>query len=71
MDRLTEWTNSADKTLVFGTYRAQPRQAHDAMTFGVDAFRSPDDLRVHHLLIQPFQSAPGQYPINRRKAAWL
>lgn len=54
---------------LFGTYRAQPKLGHDAMTIGVDAFRSPDDLRLDHLLIQPFQNTPGQYPINRRKAA--
>jgi sterol desaturase/sphingolipid hydroxylase (fatty acid hydroxylase superfamily) len=54
---------------LFGTYRAQPRLGHDAMTIGVDAFRSAEDLRLDHLLIQPFQNTPGQYPINRRKAA--
>jgi len=54
---------------LFGTYRAQPRLGHDAMTIGVDAFRSTEDLRLDHLLIQPFQNTPGQYPINRRKAA--
>lgn len=54
---------------LFGTYRAQPRLGHDAMVIGVDAFRSAEDLRLDHLLIQPFQNTPGQYPINRRKAA--
>ncbi len=54
---------------LFGTYRAQPRLGHDAMTIGVDAFRSPEDLRLDHLLIQPFRDTPGQYPINRRQAA--
>jgi hypothetical protein len=39
------------------------------MEIGVDAFRSAQDLRLDHLLIQPFQNTPGQYPINRRKAA--
>jgi sterol desaturase/sphingolipid hydroxylase (fatty acid hydroxylase superfamily) len=53
----------------FGTYRAQPRLGHDAMTIGVDAFRSPEDLRIDHLLMQPFQNTPGQYPINRRSTA--
>ena len=51
---------------LFGTYRAQPKLGHDAMTIGVDAFRLPEDLRLDHLLIQPFQNTPGQYPINRR-----
>ena len=54
---------------LFGTYRAQPRLGHEAMAIGVDAFRSAEDLRLDHLLIQPFQNTPGQYPINRRKAA--
>jgi sterol desaturase/sphingolipid hydroxylase (fatty acid hydroxylase superfamily) len=54
---------------LFGTYRAQPRLGHDAMEIGVDAFRSAEDLRLDHLLIQPFQNTPGQYPINRRRAA--
>jgi sterol desaturase/sphingolipid hydroxylase (fatty acid hydroxylase superfamily) len=53
---------------LFGTYRPQPRLGHDAMTIGVDAFRSPEDLRLDHLLVQPFQNTPGQYPINRQKA---
>ena len=54
---------------LFGTYRAQPRLGHDAMVIGVDAFRSPGDLRLDQLLIQPFQNTPGQYPINRRQPA--
>jgi len=54
---------------LFGTYRAQPRLGHDAMTIGVDAFRSADDLRLDQLLIQPFRNTPGQYPINRRQPA--
>jgi sterol desaturase/sphingolipid hydroxylase (fatty acid hydroxylase superfamily) len=53
---------------LFGTYRAQPRLGHEGMTVGVDAFRSPEDLRLDQLLIQPFQNTPGQYPINGRKA---
>ena len=53
---------------LFATYRAQPRLGHEAMTIGVDAFRSADDLRLDQLLIQPFRNTPGQYPINRRHA---
>lgn len=52
---------------LFGTYRAEPRLGHDAMTVGVDAFRSAEDLRLDQLLIQPFRNTPGQYPINRRR----
>ncbi len=54
---------------LFGTYRAQPRLDHEAMAIGVDAFRSREDLRLDQLLVQPFQNTPGQYPINRSKAA--
>jgi sterol desaturase/sphingolipid hydroxylase (fatty acid hydroxylase superfamily) len=54
---------------LFGTYRAAPRHGHDAMTIGVDAFRSQEELRLDRLLIQPFLNTPGQYPINRRQPA--
>jgi len=56
---------------LFGTYRREPRRGHDAMTLGVDAFRSAEDLRLDRLLIQPFRDTPGQYPINRRQPAQL
>ena len=51
---------------LFGTYRDQPALGHEAMTIGVDAFRSPEDLRIERLLVQPFLDTPGGYPINRR-----
>jgi sterol desaturase/sphingolipid hydroxylase (fatty acid hydroxylase superfamily) len=51
---------------LFGTYRAQPAAGHEAMTIGVDAFRSPADLRLDRLLVQPFRDTPGGYAINRR-----
>ncbi len=54
---------------LFGTYRAQPAAGHEAMTVGVDAFRTPDDLRLDRLLFQPFRDTPGRYPINRRQEA--
>jgi sterol desaturase/sphingolipid hydroxylase (fatty acid hydroxylase superfamily) len=54
---------------LFDTYRAQPKMGHAAMTIGVDAFRSPEDLRLDRLLMQPLRDTPGQYPINRRQAA--
>jgi sterol desaturase/sphingolipid hydroxylase (fatty acid hydroxylase superfamily) len=56
---------------LFGTYRREPRLGHDAMTIGVDAFRSPEDLRLDQLLVQPLRDTPGQYPITRRRAAEL
>jgi sterol desaturase/sphingolipid hydroxylase (fatty acid hydroxylase superfamily) len=51
---------------MFGTYRAQPADGHEAMTVGVDAFRTAEDLRIDRLLIQPLLDTPGAYPINRR-----
>ncbi|HEU0201513.1 MAG TPA: sterol desaturase family protein [Burkholderiaceae bacterium] len=54
---------------LFGTYRAQPAAGHVAMTIGVDAFRSPDELRLDRLLAQPFRDTPGGYPINLREEA--
>jgi sterol desaturase/sphingolipid hydroxylase (fatty acid hydroxylase superfamily) len=53
---------------LFGTYRAQPAAGHEAMTIGVDAFRSREDLRLDRLLVQPLRDTPGGYPINRRGA---
>ena len=54
---------------ILGTYRAEPLGGHDAMTIGVDAFRSPADTRLDRLLVQPLRDTPGQYPINRRHGA--
>jgi sterol desaturase/sphingolipid hydroxylase (fatty acid hydroxylase superfamily) len=52
---------------LFGTYRAQPAAGHDAMTIGVDAFRSSEELRLDRLLLQPLRDTPGGYPINGRR----
>ena len=54
---------------LFGTYRAQPASGHEAMTIGVDAFRSHEDLRLDRLLVQPLRETPGGYAINRRPDA--
>ena len=51
---------------LFGTYRAQPGRGHEKMTIGLDAFREPDDLHLHRLLVQPFRLGAGDYAINRR-----
>ena len=51
---------------MFGTYRPQPMRGHEGMAIGVDAFRTPEDLRVDRLLLQPLRETPGGYPINRR-----
>lgn len=52
---------------LFGTYRAQPLAGHEAMTIGVDGFRSPEDLRLDRLLAQPLRDAAGNYAIDPRQ----
>lgn len=42
---------------LFGTYRAQPRDGHLAMTVGLQEFRDRRWLRLHWLLLQPFVDA--------------
>ena len=51
---------------LFGTYRAQPADGHDAMTIGIELFRTPRDLWLDRMLIQPLLGKPGNYPINRQ-----
>ncbi len=51
---------------LFGTYRAQPTDGHEAMTIGIEQFRDPRDLWLDRLLLQPFRGKVGDYPINRR-----
>jgi len=41
---------------IFGTYRAQPVDGHDAMVIGLKEFREPVDLALPYLLIQPFRN---------------
>lgn len=43
---------------LFGTYWAQPRAGHDAMTIGVEGFAAPAVLGLHRLLIQPLLKEP-------------
>jgi sterol desaturase/sphingolipid hydroxylase (fatty acid hydroxylase superfamily) len=56
---------------LFGTYRAQPAAGHEAMTIGVDAFRTREDLRLDRMLVQPFRESPGGYAINCRPEAQI
>jgi sterol desaturase/sphingolipid hydroxylase (fatty acid hydroxylase superfamily) len=50
---------------LFGTYKAQPDQGHEAMTIGLSQFRDHRRLTLSHLLILPFAGDPGGVPINR------
>jgi len=38
---------------LFGTYRAQPQDGHEAMRIGLDDFRSPEEQSLGRLLLQP------------------
>lgn len=52
---------------LFGTYRAQPEAGHDAMTIGIEQFRDPRELGLDRMLMQPFRSGAGHYPLGRRE----
>ena len=52
---------------LLGTYRAQPRDGHEAMTIGIEQFRTRGDLRLDRMLIQPLKGPASGYPINSRK----
>ena len=43
--------------LLFGTYRAQPREPHETMTLGLDDARDPRKLDLFSLLGRPFKKA--------------
>jgi len=52
---------------LLGTYRAQPREGHEGMTIGIEQFRTPRDLWLDRMLIQPLLGAASGYPINREE----
>lgn len=52
---------------LFGTYRAQPQAGHDRMTIGIEQFRSPRDLWLDRMLLQPLRGEDGGYAIGRRE----
>jgi sterol desaturase/sphingolipid hydroxylase (fatty acid hydroxylase superfamily) len=52
---------------LFGTYRAQPKAGHEAMTIGIEQFRDPRDLGLDRMLLQPFRGEAGRYPLGRRE----
>jgi sterol desaturase/sphingolipid hydroxylase (fatty acid hydroxylase superfamily) len=52
-----------DKLL--GTYKAQPAAGHDAMTIGIEQFRTPRDQWLDRMLVQPTKGPASSYPINR------
>lgn len=52
---------------LLGTYQAQPRDGHEAMTIGIEEFRTPRELWLDRMLIQPLVGPAGHYPINRQE----
>jgi sterol desaturase/sphingolipid hydroxylase (fatty acid hydroxylase superfamily) len=54
---------------LLGTYRDQPAAGHEAMTIGIEQFRSARELWLDRMLLQPFRGPAGAYPITWRRAA--
>jgi sterol desaturase/sphingolipid hydroxylase (fatty acid hydroxylase superfamily) len=54
---------------LFGTYRDQPAAGHEAMTIGIEQFRDPGELRLDHMLTQPFRETDRSYALGRREGA--
>ncbi|MGH8353592.1 MAG: sterol desaturase family protein [Pseudomonas sp.] len=52
---------------LLGTYRAQPRDGHAGMSIGIEQFRTPRDLWLDRMLIQPLRGTASGYPINREE----
>ena len=52
---------------LLGTYLAQPREGHEAMTVGIEQFRTRRDLWLNRMLIQPLLGPASGYPINRKR----
>lgn len=50
----------------FGTYCAQPRDGHHAMTLGLEGFREPRDSYFHRILVLPFLNEGAD-----ARAGWL
>jgi sterol desaturase/sphingolipid hydroxylase (fatty acid hydroxylase superfamily) len=51
---------------LFGTYRAQPRAGHTAMSLGVEHLLQPAARDLFRLLALPFGAQAGPYPIAER-----
>jgi len=55
---------------LFGTYRAQPRAGHEAMTIGIHRYRTTAEVsRFDGILLLPFRGEVTEYAINRRSWA--
>lgn len=52
---------------LLGTYRPQPSKGHGGMTIGIEQFRTPRDLWLDRMLIQPVRGPASGYAINRER----
>ena len=52
---------------LLGTYRRQPREGHETMSIGIEQFRTPRDLWLDRMLVQPLRGPASGYPINREE----
>ncbi|WP_146592491.1 sterol desaturase family protein [Puniceibacterium confluentis] len=50
---------------LLGTYKTQPKAGHEAMSIGIEQFRTTRDLWLDRMLIQPVKGPASGYPINR------
>jgi sterol desaturase/sphingolipid hydroxylase (fatty acid hydroxylase superfamily) len=53
---------------LLGTYRAQPRAGHEDMTIGIAQFRTPRDLWLDQMLIQPLRGPTSGFPNDGEEA---
>jgi sterol desaturase/sphingolipid hydroxylase (fatty acid hydroxylase superfamily) len=54
---------------LFGTYRAEPQAGHEAMKIGLAQFRSPRELWLDQMLLQPLRADDGPDSIGPRHEA--
>ncbi len=51
---------------LLGTYRAQPKAGHEGMTIGIEQFRTPRDLWLDRMLIQPLRGPASDGALDTR-----
>ena len=54
---------------LLGTYRPQPREGHKGMTIGIEQFRTPRDLWLDRMLVQPLRGPAHRDPRRRKRTA--
>jgi hypothetical protein len=53
---------------VSGSYLDGGMAGHEAITIGIEQFPDPRELRLDHMMAQPFRGQVGGYPTNREVA---